>query len=200
MLRPLVLDRASPPFVFLMIEHFLISQRGKYAVARLGRGPVLGAADPAAPAWVFSPPTEPRLVPHPLTAPLLVLAALLLLADVAVRRLTKKIGKAHGHDDSEHIPAQDQTAFRALAARANFLALDKPDIAYAVKEIARRMSDPRQSDSTVKEAPRAVCRVPASASERPDCCILCTGGIWSNRSTWSHTGTSPSKADRISTS
>ena len=36
--------------------------------------------------------------------------------------------------------------FRALAARANYLALDRPDIQFAVKEVARRMATPRVDD------------------------------------------------------
>ena len=36
--------------------------------------------------------------------------------------------------------------FRALAASANYLAQDRPDIQYAVKEVARRMSRPRRDD------------------------------------------------------
>ena len=38
--------------------------------------------------------------------------------------------------------------FRAGAARANYLALDRPDIAYAAKELCRRMSEPRWKDLT----------------------------------------------------
>ena len=36
--------------------------------------------------------------------------------------------------------------FRAGAARANYLALGRPDVAYAAKELCRRMSAPRESD------------------------------------------------------
>ena len=38
------------------------------------------------------------------------------------------------------------TKYRAVAATANFLAADRPDVAYATKELARRMSEPRQGD------------------------------------------------------
>ena len=35
-------------------------------------------------------------------------------------------------------------AFRSIAARLNYLAADRPDIAFAVKEVARTMSAPKQ--------------------------------------------------------
>jgi Ca-activated chloride channel family protein len=53
-------------------------------VSRVGRGRTLRPGDAAS---VFAPPQVPRRVPHPLWPPLVVLAALLLLADVAIRRL-----------------------------------------------------------------------------------------------------------------
>ncbi len=53
-------------------------------VSRIGRGVVIADQAPAA---VFTPPAVPRLVPHPLWPPLLTLAGLLLLLDVAIRRL-----------------------------------------------------------------------------------------------------------------
>ena len=36
------------------------------------------------------------------------------------------------------------TTFRALAARANYLAQDRAEIQFAVKELSRRMSKPRR--------------------------------------------------------
>ena len=57
-----------------------------------------------------------------------------------------------GHDDDGRqyqeevsgasLHAEEPSEFRALAARANYLAQDRPDIQYAVKEVARRMSVP----------------------------------------------------------
>ncbi len=49
-------------------------------------------------------------------------------------------------DASPLLNKQDSSVYRALAARANYLAQDRPDIQYAVKEIARRMSTPRIND------------------------------------------------------
>ncbi len=54
-------------------------------------------------------------------------------------------GEEHG-DAGEALGSADATVFRALAARANYLAQDRPDIQYAVKEIARRMSRPTGRD------------------------------------------------------
>ena len=40
----------------------------------------------------------------------------------------------------------EASKFRGLAARANYLAQDRPEVQYAVKEVARRMATPRRSD------------------------------------------------------
>ena len=42
--------------------------------------------------------------------------------------------------------AEDARNYRGLAARANYLAQDRPEIQYAVKEAARRMSSPAKED------------------------------------------------------
>ena len=52
-------------------------------------------------------------------------------------------------DDSDQSPLLGKTEsslYRALAARANYLAQDRPDVQFAVKEIARRMATPRAND------------------------------------------------------
>ena len=49
-------------------------------------------------------------------------------------------------DDEVALEAEERTAYRALAARCNFLAIDRPDIQFAAKEISRHMSNPRRSD------------------------------------------------------
>ena len=41
---------------------------------------------------------------------------------------------------------EDSTQYRALVARANYLAQDRADICFAVKELCKRMSKPNQSD------------------------------------------------------
>ena len=40
------------------------------------------------------------------------------------------------------VKAEEATSFRALAARANDLALDRPDVAYATKELCRAFASP----------------------------------------------------------
>ena len=49
-------------------------------------------------------------------------------------------------DQSPLLEKKDASTYRALAARANYLAQDRPDIQFAVKEIARRMATPRMND------------------------------------------------------
>ena len=57
-------------------------------------------------------------------------------------------------EDQEMLP-DDQTLYRALAARLNFLAVDRPDLLHAAKECSRRMSKPRNKDW---EALKRICR------------------------------------------
>ena len=45
-------------------------------------------------------------------------------------------------ENGEALPQDEHTKFRALAARANYLALDRADLQYAAKEICRGMSAP----------------------------------------------------------
>ena len=57
--------------------------------------------------------------------------------------------QAKGDDLSE----EHMTAFRALAARANYLALDRPDCAFACKELCRQFNKPpEQSFIQLKKA------------------------------------------------
>ena len=41
---------------------------------------------------------------------------------------------------------QRATEYKAIVARMNYLAADRPDIAFAVKEAAREMSNPHLQD------------------------------------------------------
>ena len=46
-------------------------------------------------------------------------------------------------DDREReLQAEQATAYRAMVARLNYLAADRPDLAFSVKEFARTMSKP----------------------------------------------------------
>ena len=49
-------------------------------------------------------------------------------------------------EKSKELVGVEATRFRAVAARANYLSADRPDIQYAVKEICRRMSKPVEGD------------------------------------------------------
>ena len=44
--------------------------------------------------------------------------------------------------DDVVLSVADQTLFRQVAARANYLSLDRPDIQFAVKEVCRHMASP----------------------------------------------------------
>ena len=48
-------------------------------------------------------------------------------------------------EDEEKLGSQEAREFRGLAARANYLALDRIDIQYAVKELVKDMSKPKVS-------------------------------------------------------
>ena len=71
-------------------------------------------------------------------------------------------------DQSEELKGAEATRFRGVAARANYLAVDRPDTEYAVKEVCRRMSAPRKGDwgklqrlrRYLKGAPRCVLTYP----------------------------------------
>ena len=48
--------------------------------------------------------------------------------------------------NEEKLGPEEARCFRALAARANYLALDRADIQFAVKEICQSMSSPCEGD------------------------------------------------------
>ena len=49
-------------------------------------------------------------------------------------------------EQSDELQGKEATRFRAVAVRANYLAADRPDIQYSVKEVCRRMAKPVESD------------------------------------------------------
>ncbi len=75
-----------------------------------------------------------------------------------------KVVTATDDDDSPLLAPGEATKFRALTARANYLAQDRPEAQYAIKEVARRMATPRERDWNLLKrlgryligAPRAV--------------------------------------------
>ena len=48
-------------------------------------------------------------------------------------------------EDGDEVDAESATRFRGLAARANYLAQDRPDLAFAAKEVCRDMAKPTES-------------------------------------------------------
>jgi hypothetical protein len=81
-------------------------------------------------------------------------------------------GRAEKEEEEESVEReltqQEVSAYRSGAARANYLSLDRPDIAYATKELCRRMSCPTRKDFEplvrvaryLKGAPRVAYRFP----------------------------------------
>ena len=65
-------------------------------------------------------------------------------------------------DSDSHILGEAQaTTFRALAARANYLALDRPDVAFAAKELCRAFARPTNDDVVaLKHLVRYLCGRP----------------------------------------
>ena len=52
------------------------------------------------------------------------------------------------HNEGEKLSQEVSTLFRALAARANYLSMDRPDCQYACKELCRGFSSPSRKDHT----------------------------------------------------
>ena len=52
--------------------------------------------------------------------------------------------KAEEEENAQELCEREASKFRALAARSNYLAADRPDIMYATKEICRWMAKPTQ--------------------------------------------------------
>ena len=49
-------------------------------------------------------------------------------------------------DEGELLSGPEATKFRAIVARLNYLAADRPDIQWATKEVSKRMANPRKPD------------------------------------------------------
>ena len=64
-------------------------------------------------------------------------------------------------DEEEELEAGEITKFRGLAARANYLGQDRPDIQFATKEVCRGMARPnRASMKKMKRLARYLLEVP----------------------------------------
>ena len=53
--------------------------------------------------------------------------------------------RTYGENEEELSPVE-ATRYRGIAARANYLAADRPDIMYAGKELCRGMAKPTRAD------------------------------------------------------
>ena len=61
--------------------------------------------------------------------------------DVATLGVTRKYDP-----ECALLSAQEVSRYRSLVMRANYLSLDRPDVSYTAKELARKMSEPNQDD------------------------------------------------------
>lgn len=77
------------------------------------------------------------------------------------------------NSDSKELNASESSRYRSLVMRGCYLSLDRPDIAYACKELARHMAHPRQCDWNglkrlcrfLKGTPRLVWRYPEQVEQ-----------------------------------
>ena len=86
--------------------------------------------------------------------------------EVASGRASKVPGVAEkeGQDAGEPLTSSESTRFRAVAARMNYLAMDRADLQYTAKDLSRKMAAPTRGDwerarkaaRYVKYRPRAV--------------------------------------------
>ena len=76
--------------------------------------------------------------------------------------------KTQNEADCKLLDKAETTKFRALSARLNYLAQDRPDLQYAVKEVARRMSSPTEGDwILMKRIGRYLLGAPRAVQEFP---------------------------------
>ena len=66
---------------------------------------------------------------------------------------TPGVGEFTGNDDLEELNKEYSSAYRSIVARANYLAVDRPDIQFAVKVLAGQMAAPRNCDWTRLKRP-----------------------------------------------
>ena len=84
----------------------------------------------------------------------------------------------------EPLVGQDITLFRGLAARCNYLALDRPDIQFAAKEACREMSKPMvRSLAKLKRIGQFLCGRPRliwsfEYQDSATCLDICVDANW----------------------
>jgi hypothetical protein len=85
------------------------------------------------------------------------------------RRLGEKVPATSGENRDENIEElqlADLKLYQSLSARLNYLALDRPDIQYSVKELMRKMSCPNTKDmKSLKRVARYLLGVPRLIQE-----------------------------------
>ena len=82
--------------------------------------------------------------------------------------------EAEGGKEGDELRGGEATKYRAVAARCNYLALDRPDIQYAVKEACRDMSKPNDGSwqkliriaRYLRERPRLLWKLRKQEEER----------------------------------
>ena len=80
----------------------------------------------------------------------------------ATKKFEQLLSKGHELDPEE------ATAFRAISARANYLAQDRPDIAFCSKELCREFAIPNKNSFVEsKRLVRYLCGLPRPAYEYP---------------------------------
>ena len=55
-------------------------------------------------------------------------------------------GEERGHEDDEDLNGVESTSYRRAAAKINYMALDRPDLSFAAKELPRGNSRPKVGD------------------------------------------------------
>ena len=65
---------------------------------------------------------------------------------VATPGIADSEADVHEREESKDLQGTEATQYRALAARLNYLALDRADLQFAAKEISKYMSSPKDAD------------------------------------------------------
>ena len=108
--------------------------------------------------------TEAKAVASPIAAEEAQVSA----AALKAVRLQLQAGSGAPEEPSPPLTEEDSRKFMSVAARLNFLAGDRPDCQYAVKELMRKMNRATESDMVALKrviryllsAPRCVCIIP----------------------------------------
>ena len=112
----------------------------------------------------------------------------LIVKDVSMERARAVAtpGTAETREETQHyakcfeMGRSESTSYRGLAARLNYLALDRPELQFAAQNVPEKMAAPREADSAkLKRVPRYVLRAPR----------LVQTFLWQQRRTRLHTYT-----------